>query len=75
MNIKIYTANDTNIVMMKCLKEVADNPGYRLGQALWNSLPNDVANFDRETNPDHYKFYNTLDDDFAKVYFYSNFMQ
>jgi len=53
--------------------QVSENNGYRFGQALWNLLPTDLAIHDLENTPEHYKFYNSNDEQFCIEYFLKNY--
>lgn len=71
---KYLTVEQAVLMVKEAQKEVDEVPTYRLGQALWNKLDNEVCNLDVELFDSHYKFYNTLDNELAVKYFYDNYV-
>lgn len=63
-------------IIMEAHKQVSKTPGYRFGQALCNSLPYDLIEYDMKINEAaHSQFFNTLSVTLALSYFYENFVE
>jgi hypothetical protein len=74
MNTRIIRVDEALKIVHKANKQVKENPGYRLGQALYNLIRDKFTHEVLVEMEDHYKWYNTLDKQFALNYFYSNFV-
>lgn len=74
MTTKVIGCIHAHEMICTARKQVIDNPGYRLGQGLYNLLPKELSDAAREV-VDHYIWYNTLDEAYAVRYFYDHFVK
>lgn len=63
--------DEATVILNKAKEQVKENKGYRLGQAIWNLLPDEIANEHRASDVDF--FYWTDDERVLNVFFFSNF--
>lgn len=64
------TNDRANTIVREARKMVKANPGYRLGQAIWNLLPLELNHLMTATPLD---FFHNRDEDRVLDLFYSNF--
>lgn len=69
------TIAEAHKITLQAQQQVALTPTYRLGQAIWNLLPKELAEYDQQNNPDHYKFYNSLDMIYCIKYTWENLVE
>lgn len=62
-------------IIKQAQQQVKATPTYRLGQAIWNLLPSDLAEYDQQHNIDHHKFYNSLDNEYCLKYTWENLIE
>ena len=71
---RIYNHTEALSLIIKAHKQVVDTPTYRMGQALYNLLPNDVAEASKKL-PYHANWYESNDRTLCIKYFYDHFVK
>lgn len=72
---KKLSITESIAIVTKAQRMVGHTPGYRIGQAIYNLLPSNLADYDRLNNPEHPRFYNTISTTYALEYFYKNLVE
>lgn len=63
------SATEADKIVAKAYHDSGNCPTYRMGQALWNLLPRDIADRDFERE-DHQKWYQSEDKEYCIQRFY-----
>lgn len=76
MSLKRLTISEAISMVILAQNQCKTTPTYRLGQALYNLLPSEKYQDHQEVldAPDHYRWYQSLDNTFCVQYFYSTFV-
>ena len=72
--LKVIPLHEATKMVVFAQQQVKEVPTYRLGQALYNMLPKSLDHDLVLAEKDHYRWYNSLDNEYCVRYFYEVFV-
>lgn len=70
----MITYTEAQAMISTAYEQMKQEPSYRLGQALFNLMDKETADYSR-TVEDHYKWYNSKDLEWCFEYFFTHFVE